>query len=649
MMRIFPVVFLAFMATLVLAHDNDNCDRRCSHRSVFGATATNYFQNTIMNRYDLKYMKLELDVMPQSRNISGSCTYHATTIAALDTFAIEFRQNMVVDSVYVNNIKRTFTRANDHIYIPFSSPVAAGTQLQLQFYYRGTASGAAIYAGSSTSTGLRFAASLSESFQAREWYPAKQLLADKIDSADLWFSTDAQYLVGSNGLLKEVVDLPANRKQYRWATRYPIAYYLPSFAVGNYMQYTNYAKPAHITPDSIPVLHYIVNSPSYFGNVKTNLDKTPPFLEKMSELFGLYPFHLEKYGHKQASIGGGMEHQTMSTMDNFGTSLIAHELGHQWFGNNVTCATWNDIWINEGFASYSEYLMMEYLPALYPTTTAAANMLNVHNNVMSATAGSVYVPIADSYNENRIFSGRLTYDKGSAIVHNLRFEMQSDSLFFRTLRLFQQRFKDSVATGEDFRALAEEVTGRSFADFFNQWYYGQGYPTYSVNYGKESTDVLRVTVSQTTSAPAITPFFKGLLQLRIKSLQGDTIITVNNTSNNQVFNIPYSKNPSGIDVDPNNWIINKVGSVVTSIDNITAAQAGVKISPNPTKGELNISLPPTGFKAIRITDLSGRVVGVHTIPSGSLLYKVNLNASPGLYLVQVSGNKGRVVEKILVQ
>ena len=638
---------LLLLSIISTAQAVENCGGSCGHRSIASTTNANFFQDNKMNLYDLEYMKLDLNVQPVSRAISGSCTYRAIVKASLDTFIIELKQNMVVDSILVNATNRTFTRRNDHIYIPLAAAATMGTALNISFFYRGTASSAALFVGTVAGTGLQYAATVSESFQAREWFPAKQLLNDKIDSCDLWFTTDAAYKVGSNGVLKEVVS-NGTRRQYRWATRYPINYYLPSFSVGNYLDYRNYAKPAALPNDSVLNQHYIVDNVNYFNNVKVNLDKTPRFLETFSDLFTLYPFYKEKYGHAQAGIGGGMEHQTMSTMDNFGTSLIAHELAHQWWGDNVTCATWNDIWLNEGFASYSEYLGIEYLPALFPTTNTTAKMLGVHNNVMSAVGGSVYVPVADSYNEGRIFSGRLSYDKGSAIVHNLRFEMQSDTLFFKTLRTFQQRYKNTFAITTNFRQVAEEVAGRSFVDFFNQWYFGEGYPTYNVAYGKQGNSLV-INLSQTTSMPSSISFFKGLIQLRIRSAQGDTIIVLNHTADNQQFTIPYTKTPSGVDVDPNNWIINKVGNIVTAINTIPASQAGIRIFPNPTKGQINITFPSSDYKTIRVVDIAGRIVGNYVVQNGSTLFRINLAVSRGVYFIHLNGAKGNVVERIIVQ
>ena len=169
-------------------------------------------------------------------------------------------------------------------------------------------------------------------------------------------------------------------------------------------------------------------------NFQADIDETVDFIELFADLFGPYPFQDEKYGHCMAPLSGGMEHQTMTTQGWFAKGLTSHELGHQWWGDNVTCSSWADIWVNEGFASYSEYLMLENL---YPNETTG-HMNDVHNNVMSQNGGSVWC--LDSLNEGRIFSGRLTYDKGAAIVHTFRFLMNDDVAFFQALKNIQTDF-----------------------------------------------------------------------------------------------------------------------------------------------------------------------------------------------------------------
>ena len=438
------------------------------HADGAGTSQAAFFQDNRMNAYDIKHLKLDIIVQPKSSFISANCSYKVQVQQSLDSFIMELRPTMNVDSVFVNNNKTVFSRRNDHIYIPINPVAAVGNQLNVSFYYKGNVA-AGFHSGIDTK-GFEYTASVSEAFQAREWFPAKQILNDKIDSTDIWITTSAPYKAGSNGLLKSVVALPGNLNQYRWSTHYPLNYYMPSVAVGNYLEYNIYAKPAAIAPDSILVQNLVYNNPAYFASVKSQIDKTTRFIEKFSELFGLYPFYKEKYGHSQANIGGGMEHATMTTLQSFEEDLVAHELAHQWFGDNVTCGTWNDIWVNESFATYSQYLMQQYLPALF-TKTAEQTMLEFHDNVMGEPGGSIVVPPAQTYDEGRIFNYRLTYAKGATALHNLRFEMQSDTLFFNTLKTYQQRFRNSFATTTDFKQVAEEVSRKNLTNFFNERIY----------------------------------------------------------------------------------------------------------------------------------------------------------------------------------
>jgi len=279
-------------------------------------------------------------------------------------------------------------------------------------------------------------------------------------------------------------------------------------------------------------------------------------------------------------------------------------------------------------------------------------MLGIHSNVMSQAGGSVYIPLSQAYNESRIFSSRLTYDKGSAIIHNLRFEMQSDTFFFNTLKTYQQQFKDSFATGADMKAVAEAVCGRSFNDFFNQWYYGEGYPTNSVNATKQG-DTITLVTSQVGSMPSITPFFKGWMEYKIKSAQGDTTVKVNHQVNNQTDKFYYTKTPTAIEIDPNNWVVNKNGTInlniVTAISPVSAVSAGVKIYPKPTTNRLLIEMPATVFNQLKIFDVQGRAVYTQRINAGISQLKLNFTLPAGVYTVYLSGKKQVVADKIIVQ
>ncbi|MDQ6813462.1 MAG: T9SS type A sorting domain-containing protein, partial [Bacteroidota bacterium] len=405
--------------------------------------------------------------------------------------------------------------------------------------------------------------------------------------------------------------------------------------------------PAAIAPDSILVQHMIYNNTTFFNQNKARLDKTPRFIEKFSELFGLYPFYKEKYGHSQADIGGGMEHATMTTLKNFDEQLVAHELAHQWFGDNVTCGSWSDVWVNESFATYSQYLMIEALPTLFPST-AAQTMIDFQNNALSSPAGSVFVPPVDAYNESRIFNYSLSYAKGATALHNLRFEMQSDTLFFNTLKKYQQQFANSFAVTADFKAIAEQVSGKKFTDFFNQKIYGEGYPIYNVTYLKHGDDTLVLQINQTTSAPAVTPFFAGLLECKILSQQGDTIIRLNPTSKDQTFAFYYTKKPTGVQVDPNNWVLKGQGIIKEGISTAPQPVDQITVYPNPVTNTISIRMPPNTYNSIRLIDVNGREVAYYIVPAGASLFRQNLHLTAGVYFLYFIGSNRLDVRKILM-
>ena len=391
-------------------------------------------QTPLLSNYDVKFYKLDIAVERTSIYISGNVTINAEVVStALDTFAFDLIDILNVDSVLINGVSCTFTRSNNEVFVKINTPINHGSLFSAKIYYWGTPPSGGFFSGISNATsqswGNQITWTLSEAFNANQWFPCKQLLQDKADSSYVFVTTSNTNKVGSNGVLENTVSLPNNKVRYEWKSRHPINYYLISIAVGKYVDYSIYAHPAGLN-DSILIQNYIYDNPATLQYFKTQIDLTADFIELYSNLFGLYPFWDEKYGHCMAPLGGGMEHQTMTTLGMFNFTLTSHELSHQWFGDNVTCATWSDIWVNEGFASYCEYLALEYLDSGQEVPWLA----DVHNNVLSELDGSVYIPVLQATDENRIFDSRLSYEKGAAIIHMLRFELQNDTTFFNIMR-----------------------------------------------------------------------------------------------------------------------------------------------------------------------------------------------------------------------
>jgi aminopeptidase N len=588
-------------------------------------------QQQLMNEYDVKFHHLDVQVERDTTFISGSVRTVVQVLASqMDSFGFELHHNFTIDSVVYGGNSLTVNTNTDFAFVVLPSAVAQNGLADVSIYYHGTApasSSAAIGAGFSSEVSGRWGNqatwSLSQPYSAYEWWPCKQSLQDKVDSVFIDITTSIENKAGSNGVLQAVVSLPGNKHRYEWKTFYPTDYYLISVAVGKYVEYDTYAV---VDGDSILIQDYIYDNPQTLTTLKPVLDQTASLIELFSEQFGKYPFADEKYGHTMAPFNGGMEHQTMTTIGIIDFTIVAHELGHQWFGDHVTCKTWKDIWLNEGFASYCEQLALE----AFDPQEAVSNMHDVHSNIMQLAGGSIW--FTDTTVVSRIFDGRLTYNKGSAFIHTLRFEINNDSVFFAVLKSYQQQFAFSTANTLDFKALLEQQTGRDFSQVFNQWFYGQGFPMFTVKWNKYQ-DTLFIASVQSTST-TVTPLFITPLEFMVKRTEGDTLIRVVQDQSSYTFKIPMTGTINDVIIDPNNWIINTGTSqkdvTLTALDESTS-QRTVTLYPNPVHDQLFLTLPETKA-TVSIMDVSGRKISEQRITQP----QIDVQQLPqGIYFVQV--------------
>lgn len=619
-------------------------------------------------KYDVKFVHLNLNLERNTKFISGNVIAVATvTSTALDTFMCVLHQNFTVDSVKVNNTLYSYVRQDSTLKCGLNTALLNGATFTAQVFYKGTSpvGGGAIGSGYSTGTsnswGNQATWSLSESFVAYHWWPCKQSLTDKIDSSWVYVTTDSLNKVGSNGLLKNVV-IVGNKKRYEWKSRTPIDYYLISVAVAKYKEYKQYAKPQYLLNDSIFIQNYIydnaINNPQFISGQKIDLDKMPQVLNFLCNMYGMYPFYKEKYGHCMAPFGGGMEHQTMTSLGFFEYYIDAHELGHQWWGDQVTCKTWGDIWINEGFASYTEHLVAEYLDP----SNFAGNLNAAHASVMQQIGGSVYFTNADTMDSGRIFDSRLTYDKGGAIIHSLRFLTNNDSTWFNALRGFQTTFKNSTASAVDFQNYYQTFTGINPTVFFNQWYYGEGYPSFNVKFHQRNNNTFYLKSTQSTSMPSSIPLFVTPIEYGIKRLgKPDTIVRVLHGQALENYTMAITGTVTGVTCDPNNWLINKstiardtaLGYVAPVVNPNPASLlelqhwAGISVGPNPVKQILQVNNVGGLKGTVLIRDVPGKIFAQVNLSNNT---EINFeNFADGIYTVTVydQQNSERWTQKVL--
>lgn len=596
------------------------------------------------NKYDVKFNHLNINVERTNKNISGSVRTIAKVVATtLDVYALELYSTMIIDSARINGDLLIPTRVGDAVTYTFPTALNQNDMIDATIYYRGTppsGSDAGMSNGTSGSWGNQVTWTLSEPYAAHEWWPCKQQLQDKADSSYVYITTDSTNKAGSNGILKNVVTI-GNKKRYEWVNTRFIDYYLISVAVAKYVDYSFYAHPAGTT-DSVLIQNYIYDNPATLTNFKPVIDQTDDLLEYFSDVFGLYPFYDQKYGHCMAPFSGGMEHQTMTSLGFFDFGLVAHELGHQWWGDNVTCRTWNDIFINEGFASYSEQLALEN----FDPANAPANMLQVHTNVMSQPGGSVYNP--DTTSINRIFSSRLSYDKGCAIVHTLRFVINDDNLFFAVLKNFQNQYHNSTASIDDFKLVAETTTGLNLTQFFNQWIYGEGYPTFTVRWNQVgNTFYLRNT--ETVSMAGVTPLFITPLEYKLTRSIGDTVVKFDQTQAIENYTFSVGGTVTNVTTDPSNWVLNK-GTVtqdasLVGLSEMESIAASIHLFPNPANEKIMISIPSQKSVHYTLVDVTGKMIKDGKLTLAENVISV-LELNQGMYFVSLSSDNNAPIKTL---
>ncbi len=412
-------------------------------------------------------------------------------------------------------------------------------------------------------SGTAVVASLSEPYYAYSWWPCKDgdvnLPGDNSDKAtmDFTITTPNNFVVPANGVLQSVTPLSGNRNQYAWASQYPIATYLVAFAASNYTTWTkNYVHPG----GTMPVEFFIYPEFDNAGN-RLGWEKATDMMTVFRPLFGEYPFINEKYGIYNFPFSGGMEHQTMTGQSSFGENLTSHELAHQWWGDNVTCKTWQDIWLNEGFATYGEVLWLEFRtgvqdPAAYQSAILSRTPTNV--------SGTVYVP-ASTMDVNRIFNGDFSYRKGAWVLHQLR-HVVGETTFFQIIADYRAAYEGSAATTDDFAAVAEDAYGEDLTWFFDQWVYQPGAPGYRFGWDSINVDgaeYLHVKIEQTQTSPYPNVF---TMPVDIVATVGGSpqTLMVWNDARTQRFVLPVSEAPSAVQFDPQQWIL-RIALVSTTL------------------------------------------------------------------------------------
>ena len=449
----------------------------------------------VKHGYLIDYNRCKWWVNPiKGAYFKGDVMAHFTVINDTDSVGFDLSSNLAVDRVYGKGGSiLNYRRSGNQLYVFKAGGWKQNDRDSVGIVYQGNPSNGGGFGYFVLDNHMKGPVihTLSEPYGAQYWWPCKQSLHDKIDSIDIWVYTDTSLKAASNGVLVRNEVLNDSQRLMVWKHRYPIVTYLVAIAITNYSEYTQYANLIG-RAKPLPVVNYVF--PQFRTDAERETKDVLPMLRLFDSLFVRYPFVEEKYGHAQFTWGGGMEHQTMSFMVNFSYDLMAHELAHQWFGNMVTCGTWQDLWLNEGFATYLTALTFEYLR---PKEEWLGRLRGMRSQVTGNDGGSVFPK--DTLNVGSLFSGRLTYNKAAWVLHMLR-DKVGDSSFFQGCRLYLlgKNTTYGFAKTMDLQNYMELASGRNLDTFFQQWYYGEGFPYVKINW-KQKGDEITIQYDQTPS------------------------------------------------------------------------------------------------------------------------------------------------------
>jgi len=428
--------------------------------------------------YDAKYYKIDFAIDFLTGTVDGYVEMQARSMTnGLTTVAVDLHPDMTVDSVILDGSQLSFSHTDDKVVITLDKEYDQYDYFQFSVYYNGVPTSEGFQAFTieyhgSPSTAI--ASTLSEPYFARTWWPCKDYPDDKADSVDIIITHPDEFVCASNGNLISVTDNGDGTKTTHWHESYPITTYLVSICVTNYTTFTNW----YVTTDndSMPVTFWVY--PENLSTAQAYYPVTVEMIEVSSRNFGEYPFIEEKYGMSQFPWAGAMEHQTNTSMSSaaYYESIIVHELGHQWYGDMITCENWHEIWMNEGFATYSEALWVE-------DQEGFSSYQSYMNGMEYTSGGTIYCE--DTTSVWSIFSLRV-YDKGAWVLHMLRHIVGNDT-FFNILHTYYDdpRYKWGDVNTLEFRDICQDVSGKDLTEFFDDWIYGEYYPEYYYSYDYE--------------------------------------------------------------------------------------------------------------------------------------------------------------------
>ena len=552
--------------------------------------------------YDVLKYNISLYLPLNSDFLKGTATIDIKAEQDLDT--IKFNLSALsCEGVKVNGNTRNFLYDDSLIKIPY--PAITNETLSIEISYNGHPEAGYYFLDSDNEKEIT-GYTITEPSDSRYWFPCYDHPSDKA-LLEMHIEVPKNFTVASNGILKGKAWTDST-VIFHWEESYPISTYLISITAAPYIEIDTFY--ISITGDTIDISYYL-----YEDDVDAGLN-TYKHLFNMLEFFetSFCPYPFKKYGMSEVNNfqAAGMEHQTITTLSNRviernWEDVVAHELAHQWWGDMVTLQDWPDIWLNEGFATYSEALFEEhfYGREYFQEIMSARKKSYFNDNI-----GSIYNPL-------QLFSWGTVYCKGSWVLHMLR-GITKDSIFFDILHTYAERYRYKNATTEDFKNVVEDIYGKDMDWFFDEWIYGKNHPVYDTAITKKQDSII-LTIKQIQSQDNI---FKMPIEILIQSQDTSILYTIIDSLQTQTFSFYFPYNVEDVIFDPDSILLKEIEHEgVAEIENcsIKYTNYGVKIT-------LNVS------ENIKIYDVNGRVVKQYNNVKNTVIKNTELKK--GVYFIK---------------
>jgi aminopeptidase N len=608
---VFAVFLFTFINSISAQEINSEIFFECKRDASLAKSEKLFNVESSSFDFDILYYDITLNWYNVLKNGNVNYNGKVRVIAKVDSLnsATQFKLNsyLTTDSVLINNSKLNFTNSNGILTINLDRNYNKDEVIDLTIYFRRTRSDnlGFYYYGKSSQTLENLAYTMTEPSDTRYWFPCYDDPANKADSIRLRIIVPNSFVATGNGILESVQTI-GDSIFFNWFERHPISTYLIATAASKYSKFIQNYTSKYPPFETFEIQNYQwADDSSRSVYVMRNIGL---MMECFETYYGKYPF--DKYGHAVVSpfSYGGMEHQTISTIHRNwlvwdGQSGIAHELAHQWWGDLVTCKTWKDIWLNEGFATFSEDLYKEYTQGKSAYFTSMNSRANYYYN---------YNPGYAIYNPPQLFNAAISYYKGALVLNMLRYVL-GDSLFFQTLSNYRNQFSYSNATTEDLKNVVNQTTGSDYSFFFNQWVYQPNHPYYAYNWKVTQTSndyKLKIFLKQTQPHYDV---YKMPIEFLIKLASKDSVVKAWNTQREESFTFTFNEPINNVVVDPQNYIL----KYITRDNTLEVAETKLPDKfhlyqnyPNPFNSQTTISftIPTDEFISIKIYDVAGNEI-----------------------------------------